>query len=281
MTIQLDQAQSDAALKGFVIPARPAVLQELEQLLLRETTTPKAVADRIARDVTLSGAVLKTVNSPLFGLRSPCSSVPHAVHMLGLRNVTSLVRALVLRRSMGSANAEVSLERFWDSAETVATLAAQVAGMLPRVVREDAYSFGLFRDVGIPMLLLRWPEYKETLKRAAGDPRPLPEVEEERHGTNHTVLGYLVARSWGLPEHLCEGIQRHHDPLVFVKGEKLSGDALTLIAINRLAEHLHDNVRRMRSEGDWERDGGVVLEYLGISQTEYRDLADHVAELIG
>ena len=280
MSIHLSPEQSQVALKGFTIPSRPAVLQELEQLLAKDSTTVRTVAERIARDVTLSGAVLKTVNSPLFTLRKPCSSVPQAVQLLGMRNVTTLVRALVLRQSLGSGAAQVSLERFWDSAETVATLAAHVAGMLPRVVREDAYSFGLFRDVGIPMLMLRWPEYRQTLKDAAGDPRPLPELEEERHGTNHTVLGFLLARNWGLPDALCEGIQRHHDLTAFQPGEKISGEALTLIAICRLAEHLHDNVRRMRSGEEWERSSQVVLQYLGFTNDEYLDLADHVLELI-
>jgi len=280
MSIQLSQEQSEAALKGFNIPPRPVVLQELEQLLTKDSTTARTVSERIARDVTLSGAVLKTVNSPLFQLRLPCSSVPQAVQMLGMRNITSLVRALVLRQSMGAGSAQLRLERFWDSAEMVATLAAHVAGLLPRVVREDAYSFGLFRDVGIPMLMMRWPEYRQTLKDAAGDPRPLPELEEERHGTSHPVLGYLLARNWGLPEALCDGIQRHHDLSAFNPGEQVSGESLTLIAINHLAEHLHDNVRRMRSDGAWERSSGVVLEYLGISNDEYLDLADHVGELI-
>lgn len=280
MAIQLSQEQSQAALKGFTIPPRPVVLQELEQLLARDTTTARTVSERIARDVALSGAVLKTVNSPMFGLSKPCSSVPQAVHMLGMRNITSLVRALVLRQSIGASTAQLSLERFWDSAETVATLAALVASTLPQVSREDAYSFGLFRDVGIPMLMQRWPEYRQTLKDAAGDPRPLPLLEEERHGTNHAVLGYLLARSWGLPEALCEGIQRHHDLNVFNAGEAVSGEARTLIAINRLAEHLHDNVRRMRSEGEWERSGAMVLEYLGISEDEYIDLVDHVGDLV-
>ena len=95
------------------------------------------------------------------------------------------------------------------------------------------------------------------------------------------MLGYLVARSWGLPVPICEGIQRHHDQQIFADDHALSGETVTLIAINRLAEHLHDNVRRMRSEGQWEREGQAVLDYLGFSASEYRDLADHVTEMLG
>ncbi|WP_251620309.1 HDOD domain-containing protein, partial [Staphylococcus aureus] len=31
--------------------------------------------------------------------------------------------------------------------------------------------------------------------------------------TNHAVVGYYTARSWRLPEHVCEAIANHHNAL--------------------------------------------------------------------
>jgi HD-like signal output (HDOD) protein len=275
MQIDMTAEQAQATLKGITIPPRPTILMELGSLLKREGVDVRLVADRVARDVALSSAVLKTVNSPMFALKSKCASVQQAVQLLGMKSIFSLVTALALRNF--AAGGGVSLERFWDSAEKVAGLAAFIAGTLPRVSREEAYTFGLFRDAGIPVLLLRWPEYGATLKASAGARCLITTVEDERHGTNHAVVGYLLARSWALPAHLCQAIQRHHDLSVYEAGDSVSGGALTLIAVNRLAENLHDTALRLRNDEEWDEVGDRVLNYLGIADGEYSDLREEVA----
>ena len=274
----LTPAEAQTALGGVALPARPQILIDLSALLRRDTCDVRQVADLVARDVALSAAMLKTVNSPTFALKSRCASVQQAVQLLGMRNAASIVTALSLRQFAQGSGSQ-SFERFWDSAEKVASVAAFVATLLPRVSRDECYSFGLFRDAGIPPLMLRWPEYRETLKMAAGDPRPLPVLEEERHGTNHTVVGYLMARSWGLPETICEAVQRHHDHGVYAQDSGISAQALTLIAVNRLAENIHCEVLTMRPDPEWQTVGGEVLKYLGLSRGEDSDLREEISTL--
>jgi HD-like signal output (HDOD) protein len=269
MSIELDSLQSQAALKGITIPARPALLREIEAMLASDRVDARQVADRVMRDVAIAGAVLKTVNSPMFSLKSKCPSVPMAVQVLGMRNIATLVRALALRQFANGGSGAMSLERFWDASEKVAALSAFVSTKLPRVSREDAYSFGLFRDAGIPMMLQRWPDYRETLRAA----------DNERHGTHHASLGYLLARSWGLSDPVSEGIRHHHELTLFADDSaRLAGSAMTLIAINCIAEHLHD-ARRMRGNSEWERHGAAILDYLGLSAGEFNDLQEEVAQM--
>jgi len=266
-------------LQGISIPPRPQVLVRLDSELARDDPDPGVVVRLISSDVVLSAAMLKTVNSPFFGLSRRIGSVAQAVNMLGLKTTARIVSGLVLRMSMGGK--QWSLERFWDTAEKVACIASHVASTLPRGPRDEAYCFGLFRDIGIPMLLQKFPDYRQTLALAENTvDRPMTALEEERHATDHATLGYLVARSWLLPEAICEGIRYHHDPTVLDTRDLLNPMALTLIAINALAEHLHDEYVRMRANATWQQMADGVLAYLGLSEDEYRDLREEVTTLV-
>jgi len=221
--------------------------------------------------------VLQTVNSPFFALRQKIGAIPQAVQLLGAGNVATIVTGLVLRQSLGGAG--VSLERFWDSAEKVAQIAAFVAGKLPRVGRDEAYTLGLFRDCGIALLLRRFPDYAQTLKLSAGDNTGMIKLEEERHGTNHATVAYLVARRWELPEQICEAIQRHHDMSIFEEGYTDQTAPLTLVALNMLSEYLFDEVMRGRSNAHWARNGDRIVEHLGLSRSELKDIEEEIPAL--
>ncbi len=278
-SLVLSQAEMDIALKGISIPPRPHVLVKLDNEMGKDDPDPQAIARLIGTDVGLSAAVLKTVNSPFFGLAHKISSVANAVSLLGLSAARQIVTGLVLRNSV--AGQARTLERFWDSAEKVAGIAAYIASTLPRGPRDDAYSFGLFHDIGIPILMQKFAGYRDTLALAGRImDRPLTSVEDEHHATNHATLGYLIGKSWFLPPVICEAILHHHDQTAFAENAAISPPALTLIAICRLAEHLHDEYVRMHSNAEWERMGSRVLDHLGLDETEYLDLREELAIMV-
>ncbi|MBP9799940.1 MAG: HDOD domain-containing protein [Sterolibacterium sp.] len=278
MSIEISAEDAEKALKGVNIPPRPAVLNEINAELQKDNPDVGKLASRIASDVALSAAILKVVNSPYFGLRSKVASVPAAVQLMGMRNVKSIVTGLLLKTTLSGG--AVSLERFWDSAEKVAKISSFIATRLPRGPRDEAYTMGLFRECGIPLLMQRFPDYKETLKVAGGDPRPMTAVEEERHGTNHAVIGYMVAKTWGLPEVLSEALQRHHDASVFDEGDSASAGVRTLVAINYLAEYLNDTSMRMRDNPQWNSVAEQVLDHLGFNSGEFEELREDVVPLL-
>lgn len=278
MAVELSTEEAEKALRGISIPPRPAILTQLTNEVRRDAPNLRTIAGLIAADVGLAAATLKTVNSPFFGLTNKIGSMQQAVSLLGVRNITTLATGLLLRNSVGGD--KVSLERFWDSAEKVARIAAYIASTLPRISRDDAYTFGLFHDCGMPVLMQKFPEYRETLRLANGSvSRPMTEVEDERHATNHATVGYLLSRAWYLPDAICEAILRHHDVLIFTRGDHISPTARTLIAVVLLAEQINDEVLRMRNSPQWDMLGEQVLGHLGLDQAEYIDLKEEVLNL--
>jgi HD-like signal output (HDOD) protein len=273
MSLEVSKESIEQLLKQVTIPPRPTLLVELDRELQRSESDFKAIATLVGKDVGICAAMLKTLNSPLFALRSRISNVAQAIQLLGMRNVRNIVTGLLLRNAAGAGQ---NLERFWDSAERVASINAYLCSILPKTPRDEAYTFGLFRDCGIPILMQRFPDYRDTLKRAAGDDRPMTVVEEEQHGTNHATVGYMVARSWGLSDTICQSILRHHDIDMIQSNDGSTPLAHTLVAINFLAEHLNDTMLRMRQDSQWDLFGATVLDYLGLTHEEYVEIQDDV-----
>src|SRR5690606_24897223 len=95
----LDQAALDQVLNCRSLPTLPAVAVELLQLMRSDKTTLKQIAKLVRSDQGLATRVLRTVNSPLYGLRQPCQSIDRALAMLGLSAVKSIVLGFSLMES--------------------------------------------------------------------------------------------------------------------------------------------------------------------------------------
>ncbi|MDD5175044.1 MAG: HDOD domain-containing protein [Sterolibacterium sp.] len=254
------------------IPPRPEVVTALMEEKNREEPNFKRIAKLITVDVGLSAAMIKAVNSAAFGLDRKLASVPQALHLLGLKQVTSIATALVVR-NMSGGRSSASLERFWDSAEKVALICARIAKQL-RVPADEAYSYGLFHNCGIPMLMQHFPSYKDALTAANREEgKSFTACEEAGVGTNHSAVGYFLARSWNLPNELCQAILRHHELEVF-DVTKVEDHMLNYIGIGHLAEHVHHLSARNGEDIEWSKFEDAVLKHFGLSDEDYQDIVE-------
>lgn len=275
--LSLEEAQK--AVKSITIPPRPKLLKEVNTELQKTNPDENRVTGKIVKDVGLSVAVLKVINLPFFGLDSKVSSIPDAVHLLGMNNVKYVITGMMMKTALGSGEA-MMLERFWDSSEKIARISAYLASILPKVPRDEAYTFGLLRECGIPLLMQRFPGYMETLKIASGQNEPMPVIEDQRHGTNHAVVGFMAAKSWGLSDVMSGAILRHHDYDIFSDSDDAQPLVRTLVAINFLSEYLNDEILRMRDSPAWNAVGRAVLEHLGIGAGEFGELREDVGAFV-
>jgi len=272
---EISAEHAEKLISSIKIPPRPVILQEL----MTETKKPEPsllkIAQLISKDIALSAAMLKLVNSPAFGFSRKIDSPQQAVMTLGIRNVSGLVTGLSLKNALGQG---MSLERFWDSADRVANISMTIASKLHEIPRDMAYLHGLFRDCGMPIMMQKFPDYMDTLKAAnAEKTRLFTKVEDERHSTNHAVIGYLLARSWGVADEICQAILNHHENSLLDSGSNIPAVSSGLIAVSCLAEYLSDYVR-LRGDDHWQENGAGVMEYLGIDQSELEDLKEEIAQ---
>lgn len=271
----LSTAEAEKLLAGIVIPPRPTVVTAVMDEQRSPEPDTRRIASLIATDVGLSAAVLKTINSPMYGLRRQISAIEQAVALLGMRNIATLVTGLALR-NIGSGQ---DLGRFWDSAARTALITAHLTKVLGVGNRDDAYLYGLFHDSGIPLLLQRFPDYKDTLRQANDEQaRSFTEIEDRVHGTNHAVVGSLLASNWHLPPDLRDAIRQHHDLDVF-RGD-LSAAVLNLIAIGHLAEYIESSISRLTGESEWRKFAARVLGQLMLDEAAVEELRRDAMNLI-
>lgn len=269
----LPDATAIETLKTISVPPCPEIVVEL----LREARSEDIDFIRISRlitgDVALAAAVMKSANSPFFALRRKVQSVQQAVAVLGLRNLLKIVYGVVLKQSLGGADAP-HMARFWERSNYNAVVSAHLAGRLPGVSADDAYTFGLFHDAGIAILMQKFPEYRQTLVQANAAPRAFTAVEDERHHTNHVVVGALLARNWYLPDQVVWAIRYHHEPGVFSAPRKhATPDVCLLVAIRLISEHIVAHFLNYPDDAEWEAGKEAVLAYLGWFEDDVDDLA--------
>lgn len=270
---KIDESRLEEALKGVTIPSCPAVLTELLGELRKPQANGKRIAQLISQDVGLAAMVVKSANSPLFGSSRQIGSVADAIKLLGFASVSNLVCEGLLRSAIGTQDA--SLERFWDSSVHTAAVSAELAARLGGTSRETAYTFGLFRDCGIPLLVQRFPDYKKVLGLAnASTDKVFTDIEDDALSTNHAVVGYFLARSWGLTDTVSQGILCHHEYGVLEDPAGLSVESRALIALNVLAERIVSQLLRVREDMEWVKASAQVAGFFGVSVADLDDLAE-------
>lgn len=264
-------------LKSITIPPCPAVASSLMEEARRAEVDFVRINRLISGDVSLAAAMIKTANSPFFALRTKARTVQQAISVLGIKNIINIVTGLCLQQALSPKG--VSMERFWDRSNFHAAVSGRLARRRRRIGSDDAYTFGLFHDCGIPILMQRFPDYKETLALANASAEPALKVENERHGTDHALVGAMLARNWQLPPVVIHAIQIHHDLDVLHPGLEVAPDpAHQLVAISVVADHLIANFLQVADDTEWRCHGERALDFLELGEDELVDLRDEVGE---
>ncbi len=263
-------------LKSIHIPPCPAVVLALMEEVRKDHCDFARLVKLISGDVGLAASMLKTANSPFFGLSKKVGSVQVAVSVLGLKNLMQIVTGSALQKAL--AGEKLTMERFWDRSNATAVVAAHLARKLHGVSREDAYAVGLFHDCGIPILMQRFPDYKEKLAAANRSAELVITIEDESYSTNHAVVGSMLARNWFLPEHIGQAILVHHDRDIFAPAsDRVSPTVCALVATAMVAEHIAVTSMGGRDDAEWQVIGEAAQEYLGLSA---EDMNEHTEEAL-
>lgn len=266
----------EAVLKDLTIPPRPDVVAVLFDEMSADSPNLRRVAKTIAADPGISSGLLRAANSPFFGLSRKVSSISQAINLLGLDHVVNIATGLAIRHALRGENAGLLFETFWHRAEQRGLLCHFLASVLRGIPPDEAYTYGLFHDCGIPVLVQRFPRYQEILRRAA----QAAGVEAEKElGASHSILGYFLARSWLLPDDLCRAILEHHEVDSF-RDPATSGDVRNFIGVGHLAEHIQQRWFGNVNDPLWTQFGAAVMTHFGLTDEDVSNLIDRAQAAI-
>jgi len=193
------------------LPTLPAIAMKVIELTQDERVPVKQIGETIANDQGLSVKVLKTVNSPFYGLRKPCTSINQAIVMLGMSAVKTLALGFSLVGSLAKDKAEgFDYESYWRRSLLTGVAAKVFASETRSGGDEEAFLGGLLQDVGmIAMYQALGSEYGALLIQAGPDHRKVARLEMQAYEASHADVGAILAQRWRLPEALIAPVKFH------------------------------------------------------------------------
>lgn len=276
-------AEKDAQqlLKGITVPPQPQIMVDLQMEMAMPDVCMDTIMAIIAKDVGLSGSILKVVNSPFFGLRNKITSIKQALSLLGTSNITNIVNSLSIRSCL-TDSVIIEMTHFWDNAIDVAMACAAIARLTGVSSADEAYTLGLFHNAGIPLMMGKFEHYSKVLEKAYAEPRRrITDIENDLLDSNHAVVGYFVAKAWKLPCYISEAIADHHKTEdIFADKVQCNKQKKNLLSILKLAEttcRTYKTIGNAKKDYEFERIKDNLLIYIGLSEFDFEDLQ---AELI-
>jgi len=246
--------QAFESIRGIRIPELPGEIIELEHELKRKLCNSFTVAQIIERNATLSGEVIRLANSPMMRLKEPANTIRDAINVIGLDNIYNLVVSAAYQRIFGS---DQLYKDILTHSVDVGFVMAYLSEWVHDVSRDEAYMVGLFHNVGALMFANKNPTlYNKLFINSMSFPTRIISKEEELLGSNHCMVGILVAKKWCLPMDVINAIMLHHTPKVSaIKDDKVRSHVAMIKIANAVVAEVSLGAYRGQEMKDYEKDG--------------------------
>lgn len=195
-----------------------ATLPEVTTKIIAVVDDPKSTArdlhNIVKNDPALATKILKVVNSAFYGLPGQVSDLDRAIILLGLSAVKNIAISASISRLFTTARISdnYSARDIWKHSIAVAVATRQFCAVIGKKSHaEEAFLAGLIHDLGLLVERQAYPEeLAEVIRTARKGGRPFCDIEQERIGVDHQVLGMALATKWKFPRGLQTVIGYHH-----------------------------------------------------------------------
>ena len=271
----LDGKALQALVRDIGIPARPQLLVDMQQELERDDPSLKRVADIAGSDVALSAALLKYANSPLMGLSRRADTVDQAFQLLGFAQCQAIFTEIVLRKLLPATGP--GFVRFWDVSAKRARAMTYLARTRRVVPPALAHTYGLFVELGIAILLQRFPGrngYVTTLEKCNVHEGSITALEQSIHGVDHALVGALTARTWGVSQTAVLATRLHHEYSSWMG--PMPPQVRELVALGLVCETIIQRYQGLNRHIEWSKGGAVALAALGMTEIDLENWCEDV-----
>src|SRR5947209_10696363 len=131
------------------LPSLPAIAVRVLALAQQEDADLAEIAALISKDPALSSKILRTVNSSFYGRSQNVSTISHALVILGLQSVKTLVLGFSLVTNLAK-NKSKGFKHilYWKRSIYAATASRIICAKINLVQQEEAFLATLLKDIG-------------------------------------------------------------------------------------------------------------------------------------
>jgi serine/threonine protein kinase/HD-like signal output (HDOD) protein len=196
------------------LPTPPTLALQIVEKSRQPDCTVTQLGDMLAMDPGLCGRLLKTLNSTVYGLNRPVTSLTRAVAMLGLKPLRALVLGLTMSTMHLRMEPDIGLRAYWRDSVAGAIITRELSRKLGYAAPDEDLVASLLRDLGMLLLRQSFPNFYQPIWDRSGDIpyRAQCEWEEKNLGVHHAELGAELLQRWRLPDDFVEPIRYHHHP---------------------------------------------------------------------
>lgn len=197
------------------IPSLPDNFHKIILSINDPDTDMQEIGGLISSDIGLTTKVLRLVNSSYFGLSGQVATISHALNILGLGPLSTLVLASeLISKFKEIPEGFVTTESFW-SHSVASGIAARQIGILKNFGNEEIlYIAGMIHDIGSLVIYKEYPEQaKKALTQCNEWGINLVNAEKSALGYDHAQVGGALTERWMLPSIIQETTMYHHRPL--------------------------------------------------------------------
>ncbi len=208
------------------VPRLPVSSMQLLSKLLDPNSSQQEVVELIRQDPSLTSTLLKSINSPSYGLENKISDIQHATSLLGIDSVYQIVVSDSMRSSLPDTeffreNHSLSLE--------ISHLAFVVAQLSQQGKPAELAALGLMSQIGEVVV--------ELLKTQS------PKLASLFAQVDTASMGSALLKSWSLPSTISEPLAFKHYPH-FSDPENIPQPIRAAVAILYLASLFRSLLRK-------------------------------------
>ncbi len=268
----------DPALKKKILralkelPPMPQVVSKVSEIMANPKMGFKDIAKVLETDQAIAALLLKTSNSPYYGMSGKVGTIHQAIVLLGYETLEEVLTVVVSSALLGKRLKGYGIDSgaLWQHSLAVALGSKIIAGLVNPSLENEAFSAGLIHDSGKLVLDRFLAEKKAGFKNVSQmEPGAIIHLEKQFLGFDHAELAFKLCGKWNIPQNQSIAIRFHHNPSDS-QGSQLAYilHAADLIAF--MDDLGIDGVLNQMEDG--------VMEYLGIELEKVEKIHGEVKE---
>jgi putative nucleotidyltransferase with HDIG domain len=197
------------------LPTLPSVASHVLMIASNPDASASDLTNVIENDPSLTSKLLKVVNSAFYGFLQKIGTVKQAVVLLGTGEIIALAFGLTTAKlfNVSQLKGIYSPKSLWQHSMCTGLIAENLCKRFPEYKKLGVFTAGLLHDFGKILLIENFSDlYGQVHAEAKKYSLPLFELEEEKFGLNHAIIGEFLATNWNLPDALIQAVAFHHQP---------------------------------------------------------------------